>query len=178
MRTRIGRRTTVSGIAIIELQFNNDYEMFIFQGRLSAFDIVIKYKSGFTRIRTPKHIHWVVDTLMKYQAEKTMTQQFISEIQNLWNIITPLANNDYAALNTFAHNIEHSFISNIQNQFNILSRYGEYNIEFIYFLIAFLILQEKTNMPNAFMFSNIINELLKLNIDIFKIVSTATHNGR
>ena len=50
--------------AIIEFVFT-DYIIYVFQGILSQFDIVIKYKKDGTRIRTPKHIHWVVDILMK-----------------------------------------------------------------------------------------------------------------
>ena len=176
--SRTINRHGVSATAIIEIQFNSGYEIFIFQGRLSQFDILIKYKGGFSRIRTPKHIHWVVDILMKYQVQKTMTQNFVIKVQELWDTITPLENNDFQTLQAFANNINSIFDNAIQENFQPLSSLGEYEIEFEYFLIAFLILQEKTNMPNAFMFSNIINELLKTNIDIFKIVSTATHNGR
>ncbi|MEE0264187.1 MAG: class I tRNA ligase family protein, partial [Acutalibacteraceae bacterium] len=46
--------------AIIEFVFT-DYVIYVFQGNLSQFDIVIKYKKDGKRIRTPKHIHWVVD---------------------------------------------------------------------------------------------------------------------
>ena len=42
--------------AIIEFIFT-DYTIYVFQGSLSQFDIVIKYKKGSARIRTPKHIH-------------------------------------------------------------------------------------------------------------------------
>jgi len=182
VKTRTGSRTinrgTNANTAIIEVEFGSGYELFIFQGSLSQFDILIKYKNGFTRIRTPKHIHWVVDVLMKYQANKTMTQDFVAEIQTLWNTITPLVDNEFLTLDKFANSINDSFVSSINGKFNALSRYGEYDIEFEYFLVAFLILQEKTNMPDAYMFSRTINELLRLNIDIFKIVSTATHNGR
>ena len=38
--------------------------------------------------------------------------------------------------------------------------------------------QEKTNRPDAYMFGDIIDELLKDELDIFKIVSTAGFGGR
>ena len=41
-----------------------------------------------------------------------------------------------------------------------------------------LAVQEKTNRSDAYMFGNIIEELLKTNRDIFKIISTAGFDGR
>ena len=55
-------------IAIIEYVFEN-YTIFVFEGKLSQFDILVRYKKGTLRIRTPKHIHWVVDILMKMQEK-------------------------------------------------------------------------------------------------------------
>jgi len=178
MKVRKGNRVAKNKTAIIEIEFDCDYEIFIFQGKLSDFDILIRYKKTLSRLRTPKHIHWVVDILMKYQSDKTLTQIFIKEVQQLWSTITPLTDNNFNTLKNFANGVNDSYSANIQARFSSLSSCGEYDVEFLYFLISFLILQEKTNMPNAFMFSNIIKELLKTNIDIFRIVSTATHNGR
>ncbi|MCL2540349.1 MAG: hypothetical protein FWE53_02835 [Firmicutes bacterium] len=178
MIVRNGNRVNRGRTAIIEIELDCGYELFIFQGALTEFDILIKYKNNLSRLRTPKHIHWVVDMLMKYQTQRTIAQEFVQEIQGLWGKTKPLSNNTFQALESFAGQVNALFLSNIKQKFTVLSRYGEYDVEFAYFLISFLILQEKTNMPNAFMFSNIITDLLKTNIDIFKIVSTATHNGR
>ena len=60
--------------AIIEFVFI-DYIIYVFQGSLSQFDIVIKYRKDGKRIRTPKHIHWVVDVLMKMQGNDTLTKR-------------------------------------------------------------------------------------------------------
>ena len=67
--------------AIIEFVFTN-YIIYVFQGNLSQFDIVIKYKKDGTRIRTPKHIHWVVDVLMKMQGNEILTKRYLLAIQN------------------------------------------------------------------------------------------------
>ena len=62
MKIREGTQRIDNGTkkAIIEFVFD-DYIIYVFQGALSQFDIVIKYKKDGMRIRTPKHIHWVVD---------------------------------------------------------------------------------------------------------------------
>lgn len=83
--------------AIIEFVFT-DYIIYVFQGTLSQFDIVIKYRKDGKRIRTPKHIHWVVDILMKMQGNETLTKQYLEAIQNCWITCVPLSNNDFDTL--------------------------------------------------------------------------------
>ena len=81
MEIRRGQQLIENGTkqAIIEFEFER-YEIFVFQGNLSEFDIVIKYKKDGSRIRTPKHIHWVVDVLMKMQGNEELTKRFLHMI--------------------------------------------------------------------------------------------------
>ncbi len=55
---------------------------------------------------------------------------------------------------------------------------GEYPIDFVLILLLLLMIQEKTNRADAYMFKHILDELLKDNMDIFSIVSTSTFRGR
>ncbi len=55
---------------------------------------------------------------------------------------------------------------------------GEYPINFVLILLLLLMIQEKTNRTDAYMFRQILDELLKDNMDIFSIVSTSTFRGR
>ena len=57
--------------AIVEVLFSN-YTLFVFKGELSQNDILIKYASGKGRLRTPKHIHWAVDILLKQQGNREL----------------------------------------------------------------------------------------------------------
>ncbi len=86
--------------AIVEFVFT-DYIFYVFQGNLSQLDIVIKYKKDGKRIRTPKHIHWVVDILMKMQGNEGLTKKYLLAIQNCWNTCVPLSNNDFENLKGF-----------------------------------------------------------------------------
>ena len=63
-------------------------------------------------------------------------------------------------------------------QFFSLNTFGEYAVEFLYVLMKLLAVQEKTNRADAYMFGNIIEELLNTDRDIFKIISTAGFGGR
>lgn len=160
--------------AIIEFVFD-DYIIYVFQGVLSQFDIVIKYKKNGKRIRTPKHIHWVVDILMKMQGNEALTKQYLEAIQNCWNTCVPLTNNDFGTLKMLIENGENEIDI---TQYFPLNRFGEYDVEFLYVLMELLAVQEKTNREDAYMFGNIIEELLEADRDIFKIISTAGFGGR
>ena len=61
-------------------EVNGSYIIGIYQGSLSEFDILIKYRQKlgdrWSRIRTPKHIHWAVEVLIKLHEDKQKTQEF------------------------------------------------------------------------------------------------------
>lgn len=160
--------------AIIEFVFS-DYIIFVFQGTLSTYDIVIKYKKDGTRIRTPKHIHWVVDILMKMQGNEMLTKEYLNAIQNCWNRCVPLTRNDFNSLKQLIEAGEATV--NLARYFP-LNTFGEYDVEFLYVLMELLAVQEKTNRADAYMFGNIIEELLEVDRDLFKIISTAGFGGR
>lgn len=160
--------------AIIEFEFDN-YILYVFQGDISPFDILIKYKKDETRIRTPKHIHWAVDMLMKMQCEKQLSKKFLNEVKKIWNNCTPLKNNDFDTLK----NLVESGNNEIEiDKYKKLNSYGEYPVDFLFVLMLLLSTQKKTNRPDAYMFGNIIDELLESDYDIFRIVSTAGFTGR
>ena len=160
--------------AIIEFVFT-DYIIYVFQGNLSQFDIVIKYKKDGKRIRTPKHIHWVVDILIKMQGNEELTKEYLLAIQNCWNTCVPLSNNDFDTLKDLIETGEKDIKI---GQFFDLNVFGEYDVEFLYVLMELLAVQEKTNRADAYMFGKIIEELLETDRDIFKIISTAGFGGR
>ncbi len=176
MEIRHGQKLISNGKkkAIIEFVLQN-YTIYVFQGILSQFDILVKYNKDSGRLRTPKHIHWVVDALMKMQANEKLTKEFLKDIKECWNRAKPLSNNDYEALKKLIIDGEKHI--NL-GKYDKLNEYGEYDVDFLYVLMELLSTQEKTNRPDAYMFGSIIDELLEEDFDIFKIVSTAGFNGR
>ena len=176
MEIRRGQQLIENGTkqAIIEFEFER-YEIFVFQGNLSEFDIVIKYKKDGSRIRTPKHIHWVVDVLMKMHGNEELTKRFLQMINICWNRCTPLNNNDFDTLKELI--IRGGRVVRIE-EYEELNVYGEYDVEFLYVLMELLAVQEKTNRADAYMFGSIIEQLLEVDRDIFKIVSAAGFRGR
>ena len=161
-------------------EINGTFIIAAYQGALSEFDVLIKYRqkhSGkWSRIRTPKHIHWAVDILIKMHEEPDKTKEFLSYLLEVWENTVPLKDEDARKkildINFLIKENEESF-----NKYKDLSKKGEYSIKFLILLAKLLMIQEKTNLETAYRFRNLINAL-KEGKDIFKIVSIATHNRR
>ncbi len=68
---------------------NGEYVLAIYQGSLSEHDILIKYRQlengKWSRLRTPKHIHWAVDILIKHYTEPKETDLFLESLLQLWD---------------------------------------------------------------------------------------------
>lgn len=162
--------------SIVDININSNFLLSVFPGNLSINDILIKYKdiNNNTRFRTPKHIHWVVDLLIKKEKDRNTTNQLLALFMNSWNNASGLTVRNYKNITGV---IKNSIVLRHLSTFNKLDNHGYYSIEFLIILMELLIVQEKTNNPDAYMFGNIINSLLN-NQDLFSIISLATHRGR
>lgn len=135
---------------------------------------IIKYKDKYTKsvVRTPKHIHWVIDLLIKKEHNERLTLEFVDYLIDMYDKIAPFktkAEQQKCELKfTNPENIK---------KFEELDKYGQYSIEFIGHVIELLSIEEKTGFEGAFMFKGVLTAL-KNQKDIFSIVSSATHNGR
>lgn len=162
---------------------NDTYILAIYQGKISKLDMLLKYrqrdskrKSGWSLQRTPKHIHWAVDILIKMHQNKELTNLFVSFLLNKWNKTN--------AHKTKKQRLESIAIRNLlpktekeARNFYRLNNYGEYSVKFLLLLAKLLMQQEKNNMYDAYMFKDLL-EALQRGEDIFKIISIATHRGR
>lgn len=176
------RSKSVDPIKIFEI--NNTYIIGVYQGKISKYDLLLKYRQrdklsnlGWSRIRTPKHIHWAVDALIKMQKQKTEMKKFIDFLIKMWNNeIKPIKNKKErnTILNTKKIMKE---IDTVAKNYLKLANKGEYSIKFLYLIAKLLMVQEKTNLNNAYMFKKLL-ESLKDHKDIYKIVSIATHNRK
>ncbi len=170
-----------NGQTIIPLKtypVNGKYILGVYQGSLSKFDMLLKYRQKnekkWSRIRTPKHIHWVVDILLKMQTNKKVSDKFLNFLLEKWKKTKGFKNSKERI----------SFLSNSKNlmieiseeakEFNKMASQGEYSLKFLILVAELLMLQEKSNNSDAYMFKNLL-ESLKDGSDLFKIISIATH---
>jgi len=160
--------------SIVDIELDSGIVLSVFPGSLSPNDILLKYKERNGRYRTPKHIHWVIDLMLKREHNEVLTNELLRDFKSQWSNITPLLSRDYEAI---INSLSLSRDEALLERYSDLNSYGYYIIDFIMHLMELLMLQEKTNFSNAYMFINVINELLS-GTDLFRLISTATHNGR
>jgi hypothetical protein len=170
------RKKGVEYCPIKVFKVNDRTVIAIYKGALSELDILIKYRQllndgKWSAIRTPKHIHWTVDILMKMQAYKDLTSEFLDFFIDIWNNTKPIKNEKERQsldleklLNLSEEEIE---------KFKDLSKKGQYSVRFLILLAKLLMLQEKTNREDAYMFKKVLTGL-KNQEDLFKILSAAT----
>ena len=172
----------IEPLAIIEI--NDTYILGVYQGSLSEYDLLLKYrqkdtsrKSGWSPIRTPRHIHWAVDAIIKMHHNKDETKNFLNFLIDLWdNQIQPLKTDEERNLLLNVEKLKEE--ANIEaKKYPQLANKGEYSIKFLYLMAKLLMIQEKTNLSTAYMFKRLLKDL-EAHKDIFKIVSRATHNRR
>lgn len=156
---------------------NNNFIIAAYQGKLSEYDILIEYreKEGETwsRIRTPKHVHWAVDVLIKMHEDPKQTKKFLCFLVETWKRTSPIT--DLQSRNQKL-NLEKLLEENKKEwgKYKELNKKGEYSVSFLVLLAKLLMIQEKTNRKDAYMFKKLLYSL-KEGKDIFKIISIATH---
>lgn len=157
---------------------NGSFYVAIYQGNLSPYDVLIKYRQfengKWSLIRTPKHIHWAVDILIKQHMENNATERLIDFLIDLWdNTIKPIRSEEERTQILDPKSLL-AEVNAEASYYDVLAGKGEYSVKFLLLLARLLMVQEKTNNEAAFMFRNLL-EQLREHKDIFKIVSTATH---
>ena len=159
---------------------NGDFIVGVYKGSLSKYDILIKYrqkiKNNWSRIRTPKHIHWAVDILLKMNSNKKTTKEFLDFLILIWSKTKPIKSAEDMKEYLDTKNLLKINKREIK-YYEKLSKKGEYSINFLVLLAKLLMIQEKTNLETSYMFKGVL-EAQKFEKDIFSIVSTATHNRR
>ena len=55
------------------------------RGAFPERDILIKYQENGKRLRTPKHIHWVIDLLIKKEHNRDLTIQFMKYLRIMYD---------------------------------------------------------------------------------------------
>lgn len=169
-------RKSVEHFPIKTFKVNENTIIAIYEGSLSELDILIKYrqklKNGkWSLIRTPKHIHWTVDILLKMQTYRDLTVEFLDFFIDIWNNIKPLKSEEERQSLDLERIL--NFSEKEIEKFKDLSKKGEYSVRFLILLAKLLMLQEKTNREDAYMFKKVLDGL-KGGEDLFRVLSAAT----
>ena len=141
-------------------EINDKFILAVYQGKLSPLDMLLRYrqkvkdKNGdyvWSKIRTPRHIHWAVDILIKMHQEKGLVEKFLDFLLKIWN-----GTNQQQLESQRAEAIKtKNLIPKTELEaktFYDLNKYGEYSIKFLILLAKLLMQQEKNNMKDAYFF--------------------------
>ncbi|MFH1053849.1 MAG: hypothetical protein V1740_05535 [Candidatus Woesearchaeota archaeon] len=104
-------------------------------------DILIKYQEKGKRLRTPKHIHWVIDLLIKKEHDRVMTIDFMKYLRNTYDKVCAFKNKEDRQKCILNETTPEKL-----KPYERLNEYGEYSVEFIGHLIELMIKMEK-NTP-------------------------------
>jgi hypothetical protein len=160
--------------AIKEFRLKNGTNIGVFQGSYGSrpdLDIIVKYQENGKRVRTPQHIHWAIDLLIKKEHNPVLTREFIKYLADMWDKVQPFT------AKAQQQNCE-LHLTNPEDlaKFEALNQYGEYPVEFIGHVIELMMIEEKTGDHDAFMFKGVLDALYN-NAEIFQIVQKATFRG-
>lgn len=136
--------------------------------KVKYWDNLSKTKSG----RTPKHIDWVIDILLKKEHNRELTLAFVKYLLDTYDRIEPFNTKDEQQ----KCELKYTRTDELK-KFEPLNQYGQFSVEFLGCVMELLSIEEKTGSTKAHMFRDVINALLTSN-DIFAITNTATFRGR
>lgn len=149
----------------------------LFQGRFGQrpdLDSIVKYQQRGKQIRTPKHLHWAIDLLLKRQHDPNLTRKFMSFLIETYDQVQPYSSVNERATRHITFASETALYSYVP-----LNQYGEYSVEFTAHIVEIMAAIEKTSNPNAFMFKRVLSlcSAPESELDIFAIVSAAAFRG-
>ena len=164
-------------ISIKEIKLNDGTIIGVFEGNRGAnpdHDILIKYQESGKRLRTPKHIHWVIDLLIKKEHNKKLTLEFMKYLRDMYNKVESFKNKEDRQNCEFKETTKEKL-----KPFDELNKYGEYKVDFIGHLIELMIKMEKNTPPEkpARVFRELMDAMIQEK-EIFVIVSKATQIGK
>ena len=131
----------------------------------SPFDFKVHYQEPEKRVRTPKHIHLIIDLYMKLSKNKELTLKFIDYLIGIMHKLNQETK--------FPPTLQ-VYDKNAITLFEELTHYGEYSVEFLSVIFELIMIQEKTNYPTGTMNIKLFEKFRDKHEDIFSVVSAAT----
>jgi hypothetical protein len=142
-------------------------EIYVEPGKKSEYDFRVRYKEPNKALRTPKHIHLIIDLYLKKTGNRDLTLGLVSEFLEMLKELKPSVE--------FPPKFQ-AFSKNRFERFKELDAYGEYSVEFLAAIFDLIMIQEKTNYPNGIINRKLFEAFLAEK-DIFSVVSAATFRG-
>lgn len=115
--------------AIKEIKLNDGTIIGVFAGNRGAIpehDILIRYQETGKRFRTPKHIHWVIDLLIKKEHDRELTLKFMKYLRDMYERVEAFKSKEDRKKCILKETTKEKL-----KPFEKLNQYGEYKVDFI-----------------------------------------------
>ncbi len=122
-----------------------------FRGENPELDFIVKYKEEGRRLRTPSHTHWIVDLLVKCETQKDMVRDYINDMIDMYNEITPFDSKEERD----GYHLKYVNES-LNDEYGQLSSSGYYSVETLTTFIELFSKCEKQT-SGAFMFKGLLD---------------------
>lgn len=118
-------------------------------------DFILKFlqPGAKSRLRTPKHMHWVVDLLLKMETYRKDVCEIINFYKNYYNKVKP-----FQTLEERKNYIPKT-PNEIKRKYSKLNHKGTYSLEYVAHLIELFIICEKQSPRDYKMFEDLLNTL-------------------
>jgi len=170
------RKKGIEHHAVTEIKLSDGTIIGVFEGSRGHnpdHDILIKYQEYGKRLRTPKHIHWVIDLLIKKEHNRELTLNFMRYLRDMYDRVEGFKSKEERKACILKETTSEKL-----KPFQELNKYGEYKVDFIGHLIELMIKMEKNTPPEKP--ARVFRELMEAMIaekEIFVVVSRATQIG-
>lgn len=132
----------------------------------SPYDFIVKFQEPGKRLRTPSHVHLIVELYVKEAYNRQLTHQLVSHLLSVFQKVQPI--------NYYPPKFQ---VFNINNAIPYvrLNAVGEFEVEFLLAVSELIFIQEKTNYPRGSLTQRLYQDFGKK--DRFSVISQATFRG-
>ena len=133
-------------------------------GKKSTHDFRVRYRAVGKRLRTPKHIHIIIDLYMKLNGNEKLTMVLVDHIISVIGQLRPVK--------SYPPKLQ-IFHPRAIKKFASLNKYGEYSVDFLLVVSELIQIQEKTNYPKGNLNLSLFTQFRQKS-EIYNVVGTAT----
>ena len=132
----------------------------------SQYDFIVKFKQPGKRLRTPSHVHLIVELYVKDAHDSSLTRQLVFYMLGVFQQVQPI--------NYYPPRFQ---VFNPKNAipYNSLNAVGEFSVEFLLAVSELIFIQEKTNYPHGSLTQHLYHNFGRT--DRFSVISQAIYRG-
>lgn len=146
---------------------NVRFEVYPGRKKQSPYDFIVKFREPGKRVRTPAHVHLIVEMYVKHAYNPSLTLKLRDHILTMLSQIKPVT--------SFPPTLQFFKPEHIE-PFRELDKVGEFTVEFLLVAIELVAIQEKTNYPKGTVTENLYKNFGVR--DRFSVIQGAVWKGK